>query len=63
MDWVVNAEGEPYLCPLRGTHCTKRCALYGTATVEKQCAFAVIADALVHIYDYGLDVKVDDGDK
>lgn len=63
MDWVVNSEGEPYICPLRGMNCTKRCALYGTATIVNQCAFAIIADALVHICDNGLDVTVDDGAK
>jgi hypothetical protein len=63
MEWVLNSEGEPYLCPIRGTNCSKRCALYGTASVEKMCAFSVIAEALTQIFEQGLEVNKNDGDQ
>lgn len=66
MDWVVNSEGEPYLCPLRGTNCTKRCALYGEWDSDKGCAIFQIANTLYDIEDgilNGLDVNNHDGDQ
>ena len=58
-NWVLNGEGEPYLCPFRRLPCTKECALYGTASVENDCAFSLIAEALVQVVEKlndGLDV-------
>ena len=56
---VLNGEGEPYLCPFRRLPCIKECALYGIASVENDCAFSLIAEALVQVVEKlndGLDV-------
>ena len=48
---VLRSDGVPYLCPIRGMDCTKKCAFYGTASIENDCALTIIAESLARIAD------------